>query len=118
MSTFQSCGSSSSEVLRSSRPTGVMRGSFLSFWVLVPLGAGGRIGGEVLLEPPVGVHHHGAQLPDAEHPAVAADPVLAVEAPGRRRARIIRPKSRTTGSTKGANSTTARKSKLRLRNRR
>ena len=32
-STFQSCGSSSSEVLRISRPTGVMRGSFLSFWV-------------------------------------------------------------------------------------
>ena len=32
-STFQSCGSSSSEDLRISRPTGVMRGSDFSFWV-------------------------------------------------------------------------------------
>ena len=77
ISTFQSCGSSSSEALRISRPTGVIRGSSLSFWVLVPLGARGRVGGEVRLELAVGVDHHRAQLPDAEHPAAAADAILA-----------------------------------------
>ena len=57
----------------------MIRGSSLSFWRLGPLGAGGGIGGDELAQPPLGVHLHGAELPEAEDPAAAADARLPVE---------------------------------------
>ena len=74
-STFQNCGSSSSESLRRYRPIGVTRGSLrilnsapsLSFWC------------HQLGLARLGVDHHRAQLDDLELPAVATDPDLTEE---------------------------------------
>ena len=71
-STLNSCGSSSSDHLRSSRPTRVTRGSsrILNIRPSVSL-LRGELG-----EQRVGVDHHGAELEHAELPPALTDPGL------------------------------------------